>query len=341
MRRTYGILLASILVISLLILVVGRDVIFIPEQKPYQPQSYLSIREIDVKPLDITDSFVDINITAYLNHVGGKTNNASMTIRAINRDAGLLISQGSTSIPETEFDKTIFVHQNLRIDRDKNYELRIFLFDNGSVQDSGAINVQGLSVLTPKSKDNKIVMSNIDFIVSGVDASRVSIHSDIYLENIGVEISKNLKLIVKAREADSNLLADKTTSETGEIKSEVTIIKTVQLKVPDKYNYMVVVELWNDDILTNTWERPVLLAPTKTLPKESQEKKVNIEVSKFIREGQMNMVVPVPTSTPPAEYAPGMGYAPEGQKQTPGFEILIGIMAISLVLIYRRYRYGK
>lgn len=340
MKRIYGILLASIMIISLLILVVGRDVIFIPEQKPYEPLSYLTIREVDVKPLDITDSYVDINITAYLNHAGGETNNASMIVRAINRDAGLLINQGSTSIPKTEFDKTILVHQNLRIDRDKNYELRIFLFDNGSVQDSGTITVQGLSILTPKSKDNKIVLNNIDFIVSGVDVSRVSINPDIYLENTGPEVSKNLKLIVKAREADSNLLADKTTSETGEIKSGATIIKTVQLKVPDKYNYMIVVELWNDDILTNSWEKPVLLAPTKTLPKESQEKKVNIEVSKFVREGQTGVAMPVPTSTPPPGYIPDMGNVP-GVKKEPGFEIMIGIIAILSVLIYRRYRHGK
>jgi len=335
MKKTYGILLASILIISLVILVVGGDIIFIPEQKPYQPPSYITIREVDVKPLDITDSFVDINITAYLNHAGGKTNNASMIIRAINRDAGLLISQGSTSIPEIEYDKTILTYQNLRIDRDKNYELRILLFDNGSVQDSGSINVQGLSVLTPKTKDNKIVMSNIDFIVGGVDASRVSINPDIYLENIGSDVSKNLKLIVKAREADSNLLADKTTSETGEIKSEATIIKTVQLKVPDKYNYMVVVELWNDDILTNTWEKPVLLAPTKTLPKESQEKRVNIEVSKFVREGQEI----VPGMTPVMTQLP-YAIPDQTKKAEPGFEILSAVIAIASILIFRRYRHG-
>lgn len=341
MKRIYAILLASILIVSLLILIIGRDVIFIQQQE-YKQSSYLTIRDVDVKPLDVTDSFVDINMSAYLNHAGGKSHNASMIIRAINRDAGLLISQGSTSIPETEFDKTITVYQNLRIDRDKNYELRIFLFDNGSVTDSGVINIQGLSILTPKSKDNKIVMNNIDFIISGVDASRVAINPDIYLENTGSEISKNLKLIIKAREADSNLLADKTTSETGEIKSEATIIKTVQLKVPDKYNYMVVVELWNDNILTNTWERPVLLAPTKTLPKEGKEKKINIEVSKFIREGQIQPNMPVPTSTPSPGYVLPVENAPGGTPKSSGFEILIGIIAILLGLIFtRRYKHGR
>ena len=334
MKRIYAILLVSILIVSLLILAIGRDVIFTKQQE-YKPPSYLTIRDVDVKPLDVTDSFVDMNISAYLNHVGGKSNNASMIIRAINRDAGLLISQGYTSIPEIEFDKTIMVYQNLRIDRDKNYELRIFLFDNGSVTDSGTINIQGLSILTPKSKDNKIVMKNIDFIVSGVDTSKVAINPDIYLENTGPEISKNLKLVVKAREADSNLLADKTTSQTGEIKSEATIIKTVQLKVPDKYNYMVVVELWNDDILTNSWERSVLLAPTKTLPKESQEKKVNIEVSKFVREGQIEQK-PVPTSTPPEYTVPSMG-----KQQASGFDILIGIIAVLGLVFIMRNKYGR
>ncbi len=324
MKRIYTILLISI---------VGRDTIFIPENKPFEQPSYLSIREVDVKPLGITDSFVDMNITAYLNHIGGKTNNASMIIRAINRDNGLLINQGDSSIPEIKFDKTIIVYQNLRIDRDKNYEMKIFLFDNGTVQDSGSINIQGLSLLIPKSKDNKIVLNNIDFIVGGVDATRVSINPDIYLENTGSETSNNLKLIVKAREADSNLLADKTNTETGEINSEATVVKTVQLKVPDKYNYMVVVELWNGDILTNTWERPVLLAPTKTLPKESQEKKINIEVSKFVRE---QGAVPAVTETPsPFTVVP----TPAPTVKEPGFEIITGIVAMIIVsLIIRRYR---
>ena len=66
--------------------------------------------------------------------------------------------------------------------------------------------------------------------------------------------------------------------------NETTVVRSVQLVVPDEYNYMVVVELWRGDTMINTWEKPVLLAPTKTVPKESVEKKMNIEVSKFVRE---------------------------------------------------------
>jgi len=91
-------------------------------------------------------------------------------------------------------------------------------------------------------------------------------------------------MIVKARQAESNLLADKRSSETGVIAGEATSVKSVQLDVPEDYNYMMVVELWKGDVLVNTWEKALMLAPTKTVPKESVEKKMNIEVSKFLRE---------------------------------------------------------
>src|SRR4030066_980212 len=140
-----------------------------------------------------------------------------------------------------------------------------------------------------------------------------SIRSDIYLENKWAAPSENMDMIVKARQAESNLLADKKASETGVIAGEATSVKSVQLDVPEGYNYLMVVELWKGDVMVNTWEKALMLAPTKTVPKESQEKKMTLEVSKFIREGD---TVPVPGATPAAE-----GYAPP-MKQEPGFEAI-------------------
>ncbi|MFH1322501.1 MAG: PGF-CTERM sorting domain-containing protein [Methanobacteriota archaeon] len=132
-------------------------------------------------------------------------------------------------------------------------------------------------------------------------------------------------MIVKARQAESNLLADKKASETGVIAGEATSVKSVQLDVPEGYNYMMVVELWKGDVLVNTWEKALMLAPTKTVPKESQEKKMNIEVSKFMREGG---AVPVPEAT--------MAAAAETMKTEPGFEVIMAIAALILVIALRR-----
>src|SRR3990170_1936453 len=308
-----AILLASAVILSLAVILINKDAI-VPETD-YRPQPYLSIREVDVKPVEVTSALVEVNVTAYINHAGGKTTNALMLIRAIRSDTKLLAAEVSSPIPEAETDETLIIYQNLKVERNGGYELKILLFNNGTILDSGSVSIAGLNALVPQSKKSGIVLNNIDFTVSGVSAGKVAVGSDIYLENRGSQPSENLNLIVKAREANSNLLADRTTSETGVIASEATAIKNAKLEVPDEYNYMVVVELWKGDVLINTWEKPVLLAPSKTVPKETVEKKENIEVSKFVREGGQGI--------PGGAYAPAAtpGVASD-MKREPGFEIL-------------------
>ncbi len=322
-----AILLASAVILSLAIVLLNKDALV--SETDFGPPPFLSIREVDVKPLEVTSAIVEVNVTAYINHAGGKTTNASMLIRAIRSDTKLLEAQvfAPFNTAETGKDKTLIVSQNLKVERNGGYELKILLFDNGTILDSGSVNIAGLNALVPQSKRSGITLNNIDFTVSGVSAGRVAIKSDIYLENRGSQATENLNLIVKAREAASNLLADKTTSETGVIASESTAIKNVKLEVPDEYNYMVVVELWKGDVMINTWEKPVLLAPSKTVPKETVEKKVDIEVSKFVREGG------APEGVPP--FAPA-ATAPIGLKKEPGFEALAAIIALIIVLVLRR-----
>ncbi|MCZ7383813.1 MAG: hypothetical protein O8C63_03585, partial [Candidatus Methanoperedens sp.] len=280
------IILVSLLILSFAIVLIKSDVLQKSPETWVSP-SNLNIRDVDVKPVVVTSSQIEVNVTAYVNHAGAKTRNATMLIRAISSDTRLLQTQVSAPIPEieSELEKTLAISTNLNLERNGGYELNILLFDNGSIMDSGSVSISGLNALTPMSKRSGVILSNIDFTVSNVSTGKVSIKSDIYLENIGPQASENLKVTVKAREATSNLLADKTGTETGVIANETTAVKSVELAVPEGYNYMVVVELWRGDTLINSWEKPVLLAPTKTVPKESVEKKVNIEVSKFVREG--------------------------------------------------------
>lgn len=320
------IILASVLVLSLAIVQFNKDIL---QKQPEPPTSILSIRDVDVKPVEVTSARIEVNVTAYISHYGGKTRNATMLIRAINSDTRLLETQVSAPIPETEseLEKTLTVSTNLKVERNGGYELNILLFDDGSIRDSGKVNIQGLNALIPESKRSGITLNNIDFTVGGVTAGKVSIKSDIYLENKGPDVSDNLKMTVKAREATSNLIADKTNAETGSIINETTVVRSVQLNVPEGYNYMIVVELWRGDTMINTWEKPVLLAPTKTVPKESTEKNVKIEVSKFIREGEGvpgGQLYPTP--------APQYG----GTPAEPGFEIFAAISALVIVFMLRR-----
>ncbi len=316
------IILASVLILSFAIVQLNSDVL---QKEPTDP-SYLSIREVDVKPVEVTSARISVNVTAYIDHSGGKTRDAVMLIRAINSETKLLENQVTAPIPETDskLTKTLSVSTNINVERNGGYELNILLFDNGSIRDSGKVNILGLNALTPESKRSGVNLNNIDFIVGSVSSGKVSIRSDIYLENKGPDVSDNLNMIIKAREATSNLIADKKNAETGAITNESTVVRSVFLEVPEGYNYMVVVELWRGDTIINTWEKPVQLAPTKTMPKESVEKKTNIEVSKFVREGG----VPQESTREEGQRA--------SQTAVPGFEIFAAISALLVMFILRR-----
>ena len=320
-------IVAVLLVVSIAIVLTNSDAL--QEEVIYKPPASFSIREVDVKPVEVTSSLIEVNVTAYIYHGEGEANNSIMLIRAINSNTGLLESEVSTPIPESDRDKTVTASAKLKVERNGNYDLKILLYDNGSIRESGSVGIKGLDALTPAAKLSGVSVNNIDFIVTGVSAGRASIRSDVYLENRGASPSENMNMIVKARQAESNLLADKRSSETGIIAGEATSVKSVQLDVPEGYNYMMVVELWKGDVMVNSWEKALLLAPTKTVPKESQEKKMNIEVSKFMREGGG---APVPGAT---IVAGAEGYAPP-MKQEPGFEVIAAIAALILVIALRR-----
>jgi hypothetical protein len=236
----------------------------------------------NIDEIETTGSLIEINVTAYIHHIEGEARNATMLIRAINSNTGLHEAEVSTPIPESDSDKTVTASAKLKVERNGNYDLRILLYDNGSIRESGSVGIKGLNALTPAVKQSGVAVKNIDFIIAGASGGIASIRSDVYLENKWAAPSDKMNMIVKARQAESNLLADKKASETGVITGEATSVKRVHLDMPEGYNYMMVVELWKGDVLVNTWEKALMLAPTKTVPKESQEKKMNIEVSKFM-----------------------------------------------------------
>lgn len=319
-------LLAIILVVFLVIVLINSDALI--QESVYKPPASFSIREVDVKPVEVTSSHIEVNVTAYIYHIEGEARNATMLIRAINSNTGLHESEVSAPIPESDRDKTVTASAKLKVERNGNYDLKILLYDNGSIRDSGSVGIKGLNALTPIAKMSGVMLNNIDFVIIGASAGRISVRTDAYLENRGATPSENLNMVIKARQAESNILADKRSSETGIIPSEATAVKSVQLDIPEGYNYMMVVELWKGDVLINTWEKALMLAPTKTVPKESVEKKMNIEISKFVREGG------VPPS--PAEaMASEAGYATQIKKE-PGFEVMAVIAALIMVIALRR-----
>ena len=88
-------------------------------------------------------------------------------------------------------------------------------------------------------------------------------------------------MLVKVREMDAGLLADKVWTQTGEIKPETTVIRSVNLTMPDQYNYIVEVLIWNNDTIVKRGEGYIQLSPKVKVKDRNTTETRKIQTSEF------------------------------------------------------------
>lgn len=316
--------LVVIIVVAVGVLALGDDVL----QTPGEERGYMRIRAVDVRPVEITPGEAVFNVTTYIDHYGGQTRNGSISLRAIDTSTGLLATQTNIPLPSVEGESTITAMGTLRVERENGYNLKIMVFDGDRIVETGSVGVKGLGALVPDTHKTGLEVSAIDFIAENTTGGRVRLQTDIYLYNRGANVSESLPLLVKVREANSNLLAQQVWLETGRVESGTTVIKNTSLVVPDEYNYVVEAILWKDRAIVGQWEHTVKLAPTKTMPEDITEKEVDLEVGDFVQDDEDHRPIPQqareegPIATP-----------------TPGFTALAAAGALAVIVGWRR-KYG-
>jgi hypothetical protein len=143
-------------------------------------------------------------------------------------------------------------------------------------------------------------------------------------------------MLAKVREMDSGLIADKVWTQTGEIKPETTTIRSVNLTMPDQYNYVVEIIIWNNDTIIKSGEDYIQLSPNKKVEKSTTETR-KIQTSDFISN-------PPTVNDQRAESdkeitgIPGSVGSSPGSK-TPGFGLPLSIILLcSAVILRRRFK---
>ena len=283
-----------------------------------EDQSRLSVTNMDISADEVQISYVDINVTTYIENYGGDSDkNTSLLLKAYNENTGLLETEKMKNIGVIENGKTHRITQSLELPKKGDYRITATIFENDKQRGRGEINIRNLEYLQADVLKTGIEIGEIDFIVKQVKEGRALIQNDIYLTNEGRDRSSNYRILVKAQQIDSGLIADKKWANTAPIHPENTIIKSINLDVPDNYNYRVEILLWSNNTIVKRGVDYVQLEPEKEIDKDSRTETKEIETSDFISE----------------EERP----EPEGEAATPGFNILTAIGAIiAMVLILKR-----
>lgn len=284
----------------------------------------IRIDTIDIAASHIRSSYIDFNITAYIENYGrGTIENTSLLLKAYNSQNNLLEKQIRTPVGKINAGKTVIIAQLLELPRKGGYNIQISLYEGESRKASRSISLSSLESLQPDAKNIGLEISEMDFLVRNTSNRRVEIESDIYFTNEGSDNSSEFDVLVKARERDAQLIADKKWIRLGAITPETTVIRSVNLTVPDKYNYLVEVLIWSEDTVAKRDERAVLLR-TETKLAEGE----HIE-SRSIDAGGFKTTAEAAPSAPATEYRP----AP---MPTPGFEIFMALAMMAAALVLRR-----
>jgi hypothetical protein len=293
--------------------------------RSFEEESYYNIKDMDISADHAGTSFVDLNVTTYVEKMQGDTEkNTSLLLKVYSRESGLLEVQDKVNLGKMKTGETKAVSQSLSLPKTGGYDIRSVLFEEDTQKGSGEIKVYNLEALPADVQDIGLEISEMDFKVKKVEDGKVLVESDIYITNEGRETSSDFRMLVKVREMDAGLLADKVWTQTGEIKTEATVIRSVNLTMPDQYNYVVEVLIWNNDTIVRRGEGYIQLNPAVEVKDQTETESKKIQTSEFEYVDENEMV-------------PEEEYAEEGA--TPGFSLFLSAVLLFSAAVLRR-RFG-
>lgn len=177
------------------------------------------------------------------------------------------------------------------------------------------------------------MIDGMDFLVRNAAGGKAVIQNDIYVTNVGANLSQDYKLMAKATEIDSKLVADKQWNSTGVIGPDETAIRSISLTVPDKYNYIIDVLIWSNSTIVGQGTDYVQLNATTTLGKDTRIATRGARTSSFVAEN----VTAAEKSIEVGRFE-GVAEQRAARQAASGFDILLAIIAFGLVAILGRRR---
>lgn len=305
------------------------------EPDPVRP-GHLSIQEVAIEPGTVSGGSATLQVDTRLDHWGGKSKNVTVRVRAVHLDSGLVETTSETAVEPITDDREVSVVQNLSVERSGGYRVETVVYRDGARIADGSKEVEGVGTLTPEYARTSVRfhwqggdgLPPVEYTVANADNDSATLDVSTFLTNEGDDSSEQLRVVFTARQADSNVVADRTAVEVGTIRPGRTATPNVQLTVPDGYNYYLDAVLWKDGVIVGTTRSVANLNPTETVRANETVREVGIEVGDFEGDGSGSPNNGGPETT--VEYESG------GSGGIPGFGVGVAVVALVGTLLLAR-----
>jgi PGF-CTERM protein len=302
------------------------------EERPVRPGP-VDIAGMEISAGDVTGDTVVLNVETRLSHRGPPARNVTVRVQAVDAESGLVETTRTATVGDLTEEREVSVPTNLSVRREGGYRIRATVYRDGQRVDSGARELRGLDALQPPYARSAVQFAEADalppvsFSVAETSGNRTTLALQMALTNTGDEQPEDLRVTVTLRQADSNIVADRTSVPVGSIRPGRTETVETQLTVPTGYNYYIDAVLWKDGVVIDSARGAANLDPTETISVNETQRDVELRVSDFTRGDEADGDRPVPEET--AAGAAG--------GSAPGFGVGVALVAlVATALLARR-----
>jgi PGF-CTERM protein len=278
--------------------------------------SVVRIAELPVSAGPVTGGTATLSVDARLAHRGGPSENVTVLLRAVDAESGLVATTRTLEVGTVTGEQEVSVPGNLTVEREGGYRLEAVLYQDGARVDSGSKTVRGVGALQPPYARTAVGFHRfrdtdlppVEFTIADVEGNRTTLNVSTYLTNEGDDAESGFRLVLKARQADSGIVATEASVPVGALDPGRTATATARLTVPSDYNYYLDAVLWRDGVVVGTARTAANLDPTETISVNETRRDVGLEVSDFERgDGAGGVPDRTPAGTPTGAGQPGFG----------------------------------
>jgi PGF-CTERM protein len=322
---------AGLVAVALLVAAVVPGVLADPtDDGPTRPGP-VRIAETTIAPGTVSGETTVLHVQTRLDHRGNPTENVTVRFRATDAESGFVAATRTVEVGTLSEDGETPVETNLTVEREGGYRIEATVFRDGERIGSGGKRVSGLEALTPEYARTSVGFADtealppISFSVGSVEGERTTLDLSAALTNRGDDPSEDLRVTVVLRQADSNIVAARSSEAVGTIRPGRTETVDTQVTVPAEYNYYIDAVLWKDGVVVDTARSAANLDPTERISVNETRREVELRVEDFSGEDDDR---PRPEATE----------APTVSTSAPGFGPAVAVAAlVSLALLARRW----
>ncbi|WP_435127783.1 DUF7490 domain-containing protein [Halobaculum sp. D14] len=320
---------AAVLVVAALSALAVPGVVAPPDDGPTRPGP-VRVAEVAVTPGDVGGATAELRLLTRIDHRGNPTPNVTVRFRAYDAESGLLRAEETVDLGTVTDDGSVPVNASLRVPREGGYVLETTVFRGGERVDRHRTEVSGMRALTPAYARTDVrftesaAIPSLAVSVESVSGDSTTLRVAASLTNTGDEPSGDLRVELILRQAESNLVAGRTTVDVGAIRPGRTADAAATVTVPSDYNYYVDAVLYKDGVIIDTARSVANLDPTRTISANETRQDVEFNVGDFAEDGGGT----APTRTP---------HGTAAATQTPGFGVAVAVVALlGAALLARR-----